>query len=80
VHGSAGLLGLMLVPVTNDGSTVMGQMIGALTIFAWVFLASFVVWYIIKKVLGIRVTEEEEYKGVDISECGMEAYPEFTTQ
>jgi len=70
----------MLVPVTNDGSTVMGQMIGALTIFAWVFLASFVVWYIIKKVLGIRVTEEEEYKGVDISECGMEAYPEFTTQ
>ena len=80
VHGTVGLLGLMLVPVTNDGSTVMGQMIGALTIFAWVFLASFVVWYIIKKVLGIRVTEEEEYKGVDISECGMEAYPEFTTQ
>jgi len=38
------------------------------------------VWFVIKKVVGIRVTEEEEYKGVDISECGMEAYPEFTNR
>jgi Amt family ammonium transporter len=37
-----------------------------------------VVWYVLKKVIGIRVTEEEEYEGVDISDCGMEAYPEFT--
>jgi Amt family ammonium transporter len=79
VHGSAGLLGLLLVPVTNDGATLTGQLIGAATIFGWVFLASFVVWFIIKKVVGIRVSEEEEYKGVDISECGMEAYPEFTS-
>jgi Amt family ammonium transporter len=80
VHGSAGLLGLMLVPLTNDASTFTGQIIGAVTIFTWVFLVSFVVWFIIKKVVGIRVTEEEEYKGVDISECGMEAYPEFTNR
>ena len=80
VHGSAGLLGLLLVPLTNDGATLTGQIIGAITIFAWVFLASFGVWFIIKKTFGIRVTEEEEYKGVDISECGIEAYPEFTTR
>jgi Amt family ammonium transporter len=80
VHGSAGLLGLMLVPVTNEGATFMGQIIGAATIFVWVFGVSFVVWYIIKTIMGMRVTEEEEDKGVDITECGMEAYPEFTSR
>ena len=53
---------------------------GALTIFVWVFGASLVTWAIIKAVMGIRVTEEEEYEGVDIAECGMEAYPEFTNK
>jgi ammonium transporter, Amt family len=77
VHGVVGLLGLLLVPVTNDGSSFSGQLIGALTIFGWVFGASFVSFFIIKKVVGIRVSEEEEYDGVDLSECGMEAYPEF---
>jgi Amt family ammonium transporter len=43
----------------------------------WVFVASFVVWFVLKQVMGLRVTEEEEYEGVDLSECGMEAYPEF---
>ena len=83
VHGVVGLLGLMLVPVTNPltddgGASFSGQIIGALTIFVWVFVASLVVWGILKAVMGIRVSEEEEYEGVDISECGMEAYPEFT--
>jgi Amt family ammonium transporter len=50
-----------------------------ITIFAWVFVASFIVWYLLKKTVGIRVSEEEEYEGVDISECGLEAYPEFTS-
>ena len=80
VHGSAGLLGLMLVPVTNSGATFMGQIIGAATIFVWVFGVSFVVWFIIKAIMGMRVTDEEEDKGVDITECGMEAYPEFTSR
>ncbi|MBB3048841.1 Amt family ammonium transporter [Litorivivens lipolytica] len=80
VHGVVGLLGLLLVPVTNDGSSFSGQLIGAATIFGWVFVASMVTWAIIKAVIGIRVTEEEEYEGVDLSECGMEAYPEFTQQ
>jgi ammonium transporter, Amt family len=78
VHGTCGLLGLLLVPITNSDSTFVGQIIGALTIFIWVFGASFLVWMALKAVMGIRVTEEEEDKGVDISECGLEAYPEFT--
>ncbi len=78
VHGVVGFFGLMLVPVTNDGSSFSGQLIGAATIFVWVFATSFVVWYVLKMVMGIRVSEEEEYEGVDVSDCGMEAYPEFT--
>ena len=80
VHGVVGLLGLLLVPVTNDGSSFTGQIIGAITIFSWVFLSSLIAWGILKAVMGIRVSEEDEYAGVDLSECGMEAYPEFTAQ
>ncbi|MBL6697316.1 MAG: ammonium transporter [Proteobacteria bacterium] len=79
VHGVVGLLGLLLVPVTNDGSSFSGQIIGALTIFGWVFVASFITFFVIKTVLGLRVSEEEEYEGADLSECGMEAYPEFAS-
>ena len=78
VHGTVGMLGLMVVPITNDGATFGGQFVGLLTIGIWVFAASFVTWYIIKLVMGVRVSEEEEYEGLDIGECGMEAYPEFT--
>ena len=80
VHGVVGLFGLMVVPLTNGDVSFSGQLIGAITIFAWVFVASLIVWSIIKVVMGLRVTEEEEYEGVDLSECGMEAYPEFTTK
>ena len=80
VHGVVGLLGLLLVPVTNDGVSFSGQLIGAATIFIWVFVVSLIVWAIIKAVIGIRVSEEEEFEGVDISECGLEAYPDFTSQ
>jgi len=80
VHGVVGLLGLLLVPVTNgENSSFSGQLIGAATIFVWVFGTSLIVWGVLKALVGIRVTEEEEYEGVDISECGMEAYPEFIT-
>ena len=80
VHGTCGLLGLLLVPLTNDGSSFSGQLIGAATIFGWVFVTSFVVWGVLKAIMGIRVSAEEEYEGVDLSECGMEAYPEFTNK
>lgn len=78
VHGVAGLFGLLVVPFTAEGTTFFGQLAGAAIIFAWVFGASLVVWFIIKLIMGIRVSEEDEFEGVDIAECGMEAYPEFT--
>jgi Amt family ammonium transporter len=77
VHGVVGFFGVMVVPVTDADATFGGQLIGAATIFVWVFVTSLIVWGILKAVMGIRVTEEEEYEGVDLSECGMEAYPEF---
>ncbi|MEM7357783.1 MAG: ammonium transporter [Pseudomonadota bacterium] len=79
VHGVVGLLGLLLVPVTNgENASFSGQLIGAATIFVWVFVTSFIVWFALKTIMGIRVSPEEEFEGVDMSECGMEAYPEFT--
>ncbi len=77
VHGTCGLLGLLLVPLTNSDVTFVGQIAGALTIFGWVFVASSIVWLLLKVTFGIRVSEEEEFQGVDVSECGVEAYPEF---
>jgi Amt family ammonium transporter len=78
VHGVVGLWGLLAVPLTNGDASFIGQLVGAATIFAWVFGVSFVTWLVIKAIMGIRVSEEDEYEGVDVSECGMEAYPEFT--
>ncbi len=78
VHGVVGIWGLMAVPLTNDGTTFGGQLVGMLTIAIWVFGASLLVWLVIKALMGVRVSEEEEYEGVDLAECGMEAYPEFT--
>jgi Amt family ammonium transporter len=77
VHGVVGFFGLMIVPITNADAAFSGQLIGALTIFGWVFVASLIVWGILKAVMGIRISEEEEYEGADLSECGQEAYPEF---
>jgi len=79
VHGVIGLFGLLLVPITNGDSSFTGQLAGAATIFTWVFGVSLVVWMALKTIVGIRVGEEEEYEGLDIGECGMEAYPEFTS-
>ena len=79
VHGVVGLLGLLLVPVTNDASTISGQLLGAVTIFGWVFATSIAAFWLIGKATPLRVSEEEEYEGSDISECGLEAYPEFTS-
>jgi len=79
VHGVVGIWGLIAVCFTNDDASIGAQLLGLGSIFAWVFVVSLVVWFILKKTIGIRVSEEEEYEGVDIGECGLEAYPEFTT-
>lgn len=79
VHGTVGIWGVLAVLITNGDATFTGQIVGVLSIFAWAFLASLVVWLILKAIMGIRVSEEEEYEGVDLSECGLEAYPEFAS-
>ncbi len=77
VHGVVGLFGLLIVPITNPATSLVGQLAGAATIFTFVFIASLIVWSILKVAMGIRISEEEEYEGADLAECGMEAYPEF---
>jgi Amt family ammonium transporter len=69
----------MAVLFTNGDATFKGQFVGVLSIFAWAFLVSLAFWFLLKLVIGIRVSEEEEYEGVDLGECGLEAYPEFTS-
>ena len=80
VHGVVGLWGIFAVLISDSDATFMGQLVGTLTIFVWVFVTSLITWFIIKAIMGVRVSEEEEFNGVDLSECGMEAYPEFTTK
>ena len=78
VHGTAGIWGIIAVVFsTNESATIVGQLVGILAIFGWVFGASLIVWLILKVTMGIRVSEEDEVSGVDISETGIEAYPDF---
>jgi len=77
VHGVVGMWGLLAVVLSNEEATLIAQLTGLGTILAWTLVTSLITWGIIKMVIGIRVSEEEEYEGVDLGECGMEAYPEF---
>jgi len=77
VHGVVGIWGLLAVPLSNPDASFGAQLLGMVVIFGWVFVAAFVCWLIIKLTIGIRVSEQEEYEGVDLGECGLEAYPEF---
>lgn len=79
VHGTVGMWGLIAVTLSNPDATIGAQLLGLVTIFLWTFIMSLIVWAVIKAVMGIRVSEAEEYEGLDIGECGVEAYPEFIT-
>ena len=79
VHGITGMWGLLAVCITDAAASLKWQLIGLVSILGWVFVTSFIAWFLIRLVLGIRVSEEEEYEGVDLSECGLEAYPEFSS-
>ena len=79
VHGVAGIWGVLAVLLTNDDAVWWVQIVGLFAIATWVFSTSALVWLALKYTVGIRVDEAHEYEGVDIGECGLEAYPEFTT-
>lgn len=79
VHGTCGIWGILAVCLTAGAGQLVPQLIGIAGIFIWTFVAASIVWIALKATMGIRVTEEEEYEGVDISECGIEAYPEFAS-
>ena len=76
-HGTCGIWGLIAVTLSNGDATLGAQLYGTIVIFAWTFIMSLVFWGILKMVMGIRISEEAEAMGVDVAECGMEAYPEF---
>jgi Amt family ammonium transporter len=78
VHGVAGIWGLVAVLFNNEASVWWVQLVGIAAIFSWVFLLSLFFWFLIRLTIGVRVDEEHEYEGVDLYECGLEAYPEFT--
>jgi len=77
VHLFAGIWGTIAVIFYNGDANLMTQLTGIVAYGVFTFAASMVVWFILKAVMGIRVSEEEEMNGLDISELGMEAYPEF---
>ena len=77
VHGSVGIWGLLAVPIYNEAAKFWIQLVGLLAIFLWVFLTSLFAWFVLRLSVGIRVDEQHEYEGVDLAECGLEAYPEF---
>ncbi len=78
VHLLAGFWGTLVVPVYTDGTSFVTQIIGFGAVGGFVFIVSFVVWMFLKNTTGIRVSEEAEINGLDMSELGMEAYPEFS--
>ncbi len=75
-HGTAGIWGLLAVSFTSG--SIEAQLYGTVVIFLWTFITSLIVWFLIKMIFGLRVSEHEEEQGVDLSECGLDAYPEFT--
>jgi len=77
VHGVAGILGLMLVPILNADASFLEQAIGTGAIFGFVFGSSYILWFLLDKTVGIRVGEQEEVGGSDMWEAGTKAYPYF---
>jgi Amt family ammonium transporter len=77
VHGVAGIIGLLLVPIFNTDGTILAQLYGIGIIGGFVFTSSYAVWFLLGKTIGIRVGKEEELAGSDMYEGTGNAYPEF---
>ena len=78
VHLFAGIWGTLIVPLTNSDVPFTAQLTGVVAVGAFTVVASGIVWYILKITMGLRPTEEQETAGMDITEIGVEAYPEFS--
>ncbi|MGH1412096.1 MAG: ammonium transporter [Pelagimonas sp.] len=78
VHLIAGIWGTIAVVFTNDAASLGQQLYSIVVVGAFTFVVSFVIWFLLKMTVGIRVGEEEEITGLDMAELGMEAYPEFS--
>lgn len=78
VHLVAGIFGTLVVPLTNDAASFVIQLKSVLIVGGFVVIVSGIVWFVLKMIMGIRVSEEAEITGLDIAELGMEAYPEFS--
>nr|WP_291043054.1 ammonium transporter [Hyphomonas sp.] len=79
-HLVCGIWGTMIVPFSNSGATYAGQGVGVLLTGAFVVVASAIVWLLLKFTIGVRASEEEELAGMDRTEVGLEAYPEFSSR
>jgi len=77
VHLLAGIWGTFIVPLSNDGASYGTQLIGIAAYGVFTFVAAGIVWFILKMVMGLRPSEEDEMSGLDKAEVGVEAYPEF---
>jgi Amt family ammonium transporter len=78
VHLFAGIWGTLAVCFTNSAASFSVQVTSIVIVGAFVTVASAVVWLVLKAMFGLRVSEEAEITGLDRSELGMEAYPEFS--
>ena len=78
VHGTCGIWGLMAVLITSDDATLSGQLTGLGAILGFTFVAALVVWFVIKMIFGIRLSDEDQQVGADVAEIGIVAYPEFS--
>ena len=76
VHGIAGIWGT--IAVVFSGGSIVAQITGIVSICLFVFILSLIVWYILDALIGIRVNEEDELTGLDTTELGMDAYPDFS--
>jgi len=76
-HLFCGIWGTLIVPWTNSGVSLLGQLTGVVVIGIFVFSISMLVWLALKAIMGIRASEEDELVGLDKVELGLEAYPEF---
>ena len=78
VHLMAGIWGTIAVVFTNSDAKLGVQLYSIVVVAAFVIIVSAIVWFILKALMGIRVSEEDEIMGLDMAELGMEAYPEFS--